>query len=747
MSRGSTDIIYRDCTLCEAHCGVQITVDRGEGTVVDIRGDTEDPFSRGYICPKSTGLVGLSTDPDRIRHPLVRKGNDFQEISWEDALQTVADRLGEIRTQHGANAIATYLGNPNAHDFGSNLSVPALIKAIGTKWRFSATSVDQLPKMFANQLLFGAPGSFPVPDLDRTDFFLALGANPLVSNGSIMTAPDMRGRLRRLRERNGTFIVVDPRRTESAAIADLHVPIQPGTDALFLFALVHTLFADELIDTGPLQESVSGHEALRELARPFSPENVAKATGIAPETTRKIAHQFAEARTAACYGRVGICTQEFGTLASWLIDVLNILTGNLDRAGGVMFPHPAHAHAGPARRSSRMPYDRWRTRVRGLPEFAGELPVAALAEEIDTPGDERVRALVTVAGNPVSSTPNAQRLDRALAELDFMVSVDLYLNETTRHADIILPTSAPLERTNYPLAFHNLSIRNFAKWAPSVLEAPPGVKHLYEIVCEIGGRLNGADGTAMDEMLRAGILARIAGPGSANPEISQDEVRRQLGDQPGPEWILDAMLRSGSRGNQFAGEGLTLDALREATHGLDLGPMEPRLQNQLATADGRIQLDQPLMREDTKRLEGLLARERPELVLIGRRHLRSNNSWMHNLKNLAKGPNRCTLLMHPNDAAARGLISGKFAEIRSAVGSVHAEVEISDELLAGVVSLPHGYGTPATRPYLSVAGHLQPGANSNNLTDENAVDKPSGNAILNGIPVDIQAVADPRPNL
>ena len=746
MSAENTEVVYRDCTLCEAHCGVAITVDRETSTIVSIRGDSEDPFSRGYICPKSTGLEGLSTDPDRVRQPLQRRGSTFHEISWEEAFEICTERLGDIRTQHGANAIATYLGNPNAHDFGSNLGIPTLIKALGTKWRFSATSVDQLPKMFANQLLFGSPGSFAVPDIDRTDFFLMLGANPVVSNGSIMTAPNMRGRMRDLRKRGGKIVVIDPRRSESAALADLHVPIQPGTDALFLFALVHTLFAENLAAPDQLSDLISGEEALRELARPFTPEAVAGPTGIPAETTREIAREFAAARKAACYGRIGVCTQEFGTLSSWLIDVINILTGNLDRAGGVMFPHPAHAHGGPARRTGRVPYDRWRTRVRGLPEFAGELPVSALAEEIDTPGDERVRAMLTVAGNPVSSTPNAQRLDQALGQLEFMVSIDLYINETTRHADIILPTSAPLERPNYPLAFHNLSVRNFAKWGPAVLEAPPGVKHLYEIICELAGRLNGADASTADEMMRAVILSRIAGPGSANPEVSLDEARQQLGDKPGPEWILDGMIRSGSRGDCFSGQGLTLSDVQNAEHGMDLGPMAPRLSDQIATGDGRISLDDALMQEDTARLEKVLHRERPELVLIGRRHLRSNNSWMHNLEKLAKGPSRCTLLMNPADAEARGLIDGQFAEICSAAGSVEAEVEVSNELCSGVVSLPHGYGTPDTRPHMGVAGRLQPGANSNNLTDENAIDKPSGNAILNGIPVHIQAAANRRPN-
>jgi anaerobic selenocysteine-containing dehydrogenase len=747
MNSDDHDVIYRDCTLCEAHCGVQITVDRSSASIVDIRGDKDDPFSQGYICPKSTGLEGLSTDPDRVRHPLRKQGDDFVEISWEEAFETVTERLGDIRTRHGANAIATYLGNPNAHDYGSNLSIPTLVRALGTKWRFSATSVDQLPKMFANQLLFGSPGSFAVPDLDRTEYLLILGANPVVSNGSIMTAPGMRGRLRQLRERGGSFVVVDPRRTESAALANLHVPIQPGTDALFLFGLLHTMFNEDLVHPDQLEDRISGQNSVRDMARPFSPEAVASATGIPAETTRKIARDFAAAPKAACYGRIGVCTQEFGTLSSWLIDVINILTGNLDRIGGVMFPHPAHAHAGPARRTGRMPYDRWRTRVRGLPEFAGELPVSALAEEIDTPGEDRVRALFTVAGNPVSSTPNARRLDRAFAQLEFMVSVDLYINETTRHADIILPTSAPLERTNYPLAFHNLSVRNFAKWAPAVLEPPPGVKHLYEIVCEISGRLGGADAQTADEMMRGAYLSRVAGPGSANPEVSLEEAQRQLGEKPGLDWILDGMIRAGSRGDRFSGEGLSLEKIQKATHGLDLGPMTPRLEEQIATEDARIQLDNDLMREDTERLAKVLDREPPELVLIGRRHIRSNNSWMHNLEKLAKGPSRCTLLINPDDAKSRGLTNGQVAEITSAAGAVNAEVEVSDEVRIGVVSLPHGYGTPTTRSHMTVAGQMQPGPNSNDLTDENAIDKPSGNAILNGIPVRIQAVADLRPHL
>lgn len=742
MAENGTEIVYRDCTLCEAHCGVAVTVDREAGRVLDIRGDENDPMSRGYVCPKSVGLAALSEDPDRLRHPVKRVGEKFVEISWEEAFDLVTSRLLEIREAHGANAIATYLGNPNAHDFASNFSVPPLVRALGTRWRFSATSVDQLPKMVSNHFLFGSAGAFPVPDIDRTDFFLVLGANPLASNGSIMTAPDMRGRLRALRERGGTLAVVDPRRSETARVADLHLPIRPGTDALFLFSMVHVLFEEGLVDLGRLEEFTRGVDEVRTLAAEFSPESVSERTGIGAEDIRKLARSFAASPSAVCYGRIGTCTQEFGSLASWLVDVVNILSGNLDRPGGAMFPKAAHEPVSRRpRKAGHLPYGRWRSRVRELPEFFGELPVATLAEEIDTPGDERVRALFTVAGNPVCSTPNAERLDRALGKLDFMVSIDLYINETTRHADVILPTSAPLERTNYPLAFHGLSVRNFAKWSPAVLDPPPGVKHLWEIALEIAGRLNGADGKAVEELLLNGMLQRVSGPDGACPEVSHEEAHRTLSKWQGPGYLLDGMMRAGPYGDGFRGEGLSLEAVVDSIHGVDLGPLEPRLPGMLSTDSGQIELAHAILVEDVERLRESLRRGTEPLVLIGRRHIRSNNSWMHNVRALAKGPDRCTLLVHPTDAERCGIGDGQHARIRSRAGEVIAPVEVSDEIMPGVVSLPHGFGHDRKGARLETAAALQPGVNSNCLTDEEGLDALSCNAILNGIPVEIDAVA------
>ena len=745
MSASSHAVVYRSCNLCEAHCGVAVTVDREAGRVLDIRGDADDAMSRGYVCPKAVALETLSTDPDRLRAPVKRVGDRFVEIGWDEAYALVASRLTDIRERHGANAIATYLGNPSAHDFAANLAVGPLLRAIGTRWRFSATSVDQLPKHVSAALMFGSMSAFAIPDIDRTDYFLVLGANPLASNGSLMTAPDMRRRLRDLRERGGKLVVVDPRRSETAKVADRHLPLRPGTDALFLFALVHVLFEESLVALGRLAGFTNGVDAVRALAREFSPERVADATGVPATAIREVARELAGAKAAACYGRIGTCTQEFGALSNWLVDVVNVLTGNLDRPGGVMFPWTAHEPADPTpRRRGHLPYARWQSRVRGLPEFGGELPVAALAEEIDTQGDGHVRALVTLAGNPVCSTPNADRLDRALATLDFMVSIDLYLNETTRHAHVILPTSAPLERSNYDMAFHAMSVRHHAKWSPPALPPPAGVRHLWEIAMELAGRLSGAAGADVEELILASLLRATTGPGSACPDVSETQARELLAKREGPERVLDLMLRAGRYGDRFRGDGngLSLQALADSIHGVDLGPLEPRLPQRLATETGHIELAPPLLVEDVARLRGLLDRRPPELVLIGRRQMRTNNSWMHNVPALAKGRERCTLLVHPDDAAARGLSHGGRARIRSRVGEVVAPVEVSTEMRPGVVSLPHGFGHAVAGVRLRVAAVKQPGVNSNRLTDETGLDLVSGNAILNGIPIELTPVAE-----
>jgi anaerobic selenocysteine-containing dehydrogenase len=744
----ATRTVFRSCNLCEAHCGVGVELD-GDA-VRTVRGDPDDTFSRGYICPKAYGLKALQEDPDRLRRPLIREGDRFREASWREALDLVVSKLRAVRDAHGSDAIATYLGNPTAHDFAATFYVPVFLRALQTKWRFSATSVDQLPKMVSSQLLFGGSLAIPIADIDHTDFLLVLGANPLASNGSLMTAPDFPGRLDALKRRGGRLVVVDPRRSETAAIADEHVAIRPGTDALWLFALVHVLFEEGLVRLGRLEAFTDGVDRVRALARDFAPETVAAATGVPAETTRRIARAFASAPTAACYGRIGTCTQEFGTLASWLVDVVNVLTGNLDRPGGSLFPLPAHTAAdgradGSARgarggkKPSRVPYARWKSRVRGLPEFGGELPVATLAEEIDAAGDQRIRALVTLAGNPVLSTPNGARLARAIESLDFVVSIDIYQNETTRLADVILPTTAPLERTNYDMVFHGFSVRNVAKWSPAALPKPVDAKHGWELLLEIGAGVNGATAEQLDELFFSGLLANAVGkPGTACAHVSQDEARAKLGKEMGPERLLDLLLRAGAYGDRFEddGDGLSLAKLQAAVHGVDLGPLASRLPAMLATESGKIELAPDLLVADVARLRASLAAPRDGFVLIGRRHLRSNNSWFHNLPALAKGKERCTLMVHPDDAQALGLAAGSRARVQSRVGAVEAPVEITDAMRRGVVSLPHGFGHDAPGARLGVAA-TRPGVNSNVLTDETLLDTLSCNAVLNGIPVEI----------
>jgi anaerobic selenocysteine-containing dehydrogenase len=721
-------VSYRTCPLCEAKCGLRVEVDPAARRVLTVRGDDDDPFSGGYLCPKAYGLKGLYEDPDRLRQPLVREGATWREAGWEEALDLVASRLRALRDAHGPDAIATYLGNPNAHDGFGALYLPTFQRALGTRWRFIATSVDQLPKAVSSALLFGSASLFAIPDVDLTDFFLVLGANPLASNGSLMTAPDMPERLRRLRARGGRLVVVDPRRSETARVADRHLFIRPGSDAFFLFALVHALFDEGLVRLRDLEGRVAGVDALRELAGEFTPEIVASVTGIPAAATRELARDFARAERAICYGRVGTCTQEFGTLASWLTDVVNVLTGNVDRPGGVMWPKPATSPGGdkPKKRGG-LPFARWRSRVRGLPEFGGELPAAALAEEIDSGGDARVRGLVTVAGNPVLSTPNGERLAKAFSKLEFMASIDVYLNETTRFAHVILPSTTHVERANYDLVFHGVSIRNWAKWSPAALEPEAGAKHQWQILLELAARVNGTTAEAVDDMMFEHLLG-------AASHVPKEEMKTRLAGRRGPERLIDLMLQAGPY------PGLSIAQLEATPHGVDLGPMQPRLDEVLATASGQIELAHPLVVEDVARLRaGLHERGRNGgLVLIGRRHLRSNNSWMHNLESLAKGPERCVLLVHPDDAARLGLTAGGRAKVRSRVGAVEAPVAISDEMMPGVVSLPHGFGHAQEGVRLSVAAR-HAGVNSNLLADEQRLDALSGNAVLNGIPVEVAA--------
>jgi anaerobic selenocysteine-containing dehydrogenase len=711
---------YRTCPFCEATCGLEVTLD-GD-SVVRVRGDRADVFSRGFLCPKGVGLKALHDDADRLRVPLVKdEDGALREASWDEAFAVIADRLPPILEAGGRDAVAAYVGNPTAHNLAGLIHGRALLKALGTRNLFSASTVDQFPKQMAAAHMFGSGSAVPVPDLDRTGHLLMLGANPLASNGSLMTAPDVRGRLRAIQERGGRVIVVDPRRTRTAQVADEHVAIRPGTDALALMALVQVVFDEGLASPG---EHLDGAGTVAALAGDFPPERVAPVTGIEAGTLRRMARELAAAERAAVYGRIGTTTQAFGTTASWLVDVLNAITGNLDRPGGAMFPLPAHAARGSGSgRGAR--FGRWASRVRGAPEVFGELPVACLAEEIETPGEGQVRALLTMAGNPVVSTPNAGRLDAALRSLQFMVSVDLYVNETTRHADVILPAPSPLEKGHYDLALYGFAVRNVANYSPPALPAtmPEEWETLLRLTAIVAGAGADADLAALDDMVAADAARRAGG-------LEPDPDRR------GPERVLDLMLRGGAY-------GLSLADLEAAPHGIDLGPLEPRLPEVLRTPSGRVDLAPGPLVADVERLHGAVEGHRDgAMLLVGRRDLRSNNSWMHNLPLLVSGPARCTAQVHPDDAARLGLVDGEPARVTSRVGAIEVPVEVTGDVMPGVVSIPHGWGHDAPGVRQRVARE-HAGVNSNVLADETLVEPLSGTAVLNGIPVELAPVREP----
>lgn len=703
---------YAVCSLCEAVCGLAVEHD-GE-RILSIRGDGDDAFSEGHVCPKAVALQDILADPDRLRKPMRRVGDEWHEVSWDEALTEVAERLVAIQRAHGNDAVAFYYGNPTAHSLGAMLLLFPFMDHLQTRNVFSSNSVDALPRMLASTLMYGNQSVIPIPDLERTQLLLVLGANPLVSNGSVMTAPNVAKRLERLRARGGRLIVVDPRRTETAAIADVHHPIRPGTDALLVASLLQVIFAEGLAAPGRLAEMTDGLDRLRSLVAPFTPERVADVVGIPAAAVVGLARELAASPAAVCYARMGIAVGEFGALASCLVDALNVVTGNLDRPGGAMFCTPAADLAGFARMIGQAgAFGRWKSRVGGLPEFNGEFPAAALADEIETPGPGQIRALVTHAGNPVLSYPNGRRLDTALAGLDFMVAIDIYVNETTRHAHLILPPTFALEHDHYALLFHALAVRNTAHFAPAVLPKPSGTKHDYEILGELMARLR----------IARGGLGRVVGP-----------LVRWGVETFTPRRVLGLLTR-------FGPHRLSLGRLEASPHGIDLGPLEPRLPGLLNTPSKRIQLVPAEVEADFARLlRRLDVAAAGDLVLIGRRTLRSNNSWMHNAERLVRGRERCTLLMHPSDASARGLVAGQRVSVASRTGRIEAPLELSDAMMPGVVSLPHGWGhdRPGTR--LGVA-RAHAGVSFNDVADDTLIDELCGASVLNGVPVSVEAAA------
>ena len=731
----------RICPLCEATCGLTLTI--SDGRVTGARGDRDDVFSKGFICPKGASFAELDSDPDRLTSPLVRRDGVLTEATWGEAYAVIAERLGEVLREHGGTSVGVYLGNPNAHTVAGGLYAPLIIRALGTRQVYSASTLDQMPKHVSLGYMFGSPVAFTVPDLDRTDYLVIIGANPLVSNGSLATAADFPGKLRALRKRGGRLTVIDPARTRTAELADRHIAPRPATDAALLFAIVHVLFEEGLVapDLGGVAEHVNGIEQVRALADEFSPETVARHCGVPADEIRALAREIAAAPSAAVYGRIGTSTVEFGTIGSWLVDVINVLTGNLDRPGGAMFPlspvAPTPRPAGPGRGFKT---GRWHSRVSGYPEVLSELPAAALAEEIETPGEGQIKAMITIAGNPVLSAPDGDRLDRAFDGVGFMLSIDPYLNETTRHADVILPPPPPSQAAHFDLALNNLAVRNNARYSPPALPLdgrPDEAEILSRLALILYGLGYDDDPGLVDAQVIATTLTKETA--DANSSVAGrdiEELTAMLVAGPGYERRLDMMLRLGAYGDAFGAkpDGLSLEGLKAAPHGIDLGPLQPRLPGALRTPTGKIELAPEPLIADAARLRDSLSRGDDGFVLIGRRHLRSNNSWMHNLPALAGGTNQCTLQIHPDDAAELGLTDN--AVIKGPGGDLVAPVEVTPGMRRGVVSLPHGWGHDRGGTRQGIASG-QPGVNVNQLNDGNLLDPLSGTAVLNGIPVDI----------
>ncbi len=692
-----SEMHYRACNLCEAICGIEI--EHENGAVLSIKGDKKDSFSRGHICPKALALKDIYEDANRLKFPVKRTGDEWQQISWDAAFDEIAAKIKDIQAAHGRNAVAVFQGNPSVHNFGTLLNSGLLLKSLKSQNNYSATSVDQLPHHFAGWAMFGHPLLIPIPDIDRTDFFLILGGNPLVSNGSLMTAPDIINRLDSIKNRGGKIVLLDPRKTETARVASEHHFIKPATDVYFLLAVINVLFAENLVNLDRLSEFTDGVETLREISKDFSPEHAAKLTGIAASEIKRLAAAFGTAKRAVCYGRMGVSTQKFGGLCHWLINSINILTGNFDRAGGAMFTAPAFDPVATSKGGNI--HNRWQSRVRELPEFMGELPVSVLAEEILTEGDGQIKALLTSCGNPVLSTPNGEQLDKALQTLEFMVSIDIYINETTRRADIILPPATGLETSHYDVIFNLFAVRNTARYSEPLFPKADGAKYDWEIFQELAHRLSDSE-----EPLNL-----------VPPEVKLD------------------------LGLQFGQYQMSLEELQKHPHGIDLGELQSCLPERLLTEHKRINLAPELLIGDIERLKketGNIADDTFPFSLIGRRHLRDDNSWLHNSELLMKGKNRCTVMMNDEDAENLNFENRQMLKVSSSVGAVEIPLEISDKMMRGVVSIPHGYGHGRDGVKLDTARKYA-GVSINDLTDEKIIDELTGNAAFSSIKVKLES--------
>ncbi len=698
----ATKTHYRTCNLCEAMCGLEITYQNK--TILKIEGDKKDDLSKGHICPKAVALQDLYHDKDRLKTPIKRTKNGWIDISWEDAYDEITENIKTIQNKYGKNAIGSYRGNPTVHNIGLMLFGAPFLQSIGSNQKYTATSIDQLPHHFASLMMFGHYLMFPIPDIDRTDFMLIMGGNPAVSNGSIMTAPNFSNRLKAIKKREGKVVVVDPRFTQTSKIANQHHYIKPGTDAFLLLALIHVIFQKELDKKGHLKEHLNGWNTIKELVKNYPPEKVTKIVGIEAEEIIQLAKQFATSKTAVCYGRLGLSTQEFGGICQWLVSVLNCITGNLDAEGGALFTKPVIDIVAMSKATGKTgSFNKRQSRVHKLPEFTGEFPVSTLADEILTSGKGQIKCMITIAGNPVLSTPNGTHLEKALESLEYMVAIDIYLNETTKHANIILPTTTGLETTLYDLVFHQFAIRNTAKYSEVLFEKTEEQRHDWEILKELTSRLNGQE----------------------NPMNL--------------EQTLDYMLHFSA----YQNPKLTVAELKKYPHGLDYGALKPQLPERLFTEDKKVELAHPLFLKDIERLNKRLNQlengvnsEYP-FSLIGRRHLRSNNSWMHNSERMIKGRNRCTLLIHTQDANSLNIEEGQKVIVTSNVGKVNLPIEITDHIMQGVVSIPHGFGHHRKGTKITIAQE-NAGVSINDLTNNMQLDVLTGNADFSGTRVKIE---------